>query len=91
MLNRYSALLKMKKTSIIFLIYLLSCQTYGQHVSISLEKFKVLYSHFDNPIDIAVTNYSCNDIIAKVKYSKIKKIDSADTQLTLQARAQRLC
>jgi hypothetical protein len=48
----------------------------GQTVALAQLRFKTLYSDFNNPVEIAVSNYSCKDIVVTAQYSKISKVDS---------------
>ncbi|MFC1731018.1 GldM family protein [candidate division KSB1 bacterium] len=68
----------MTKISVIFILIIsfFISPTNAQKAVISQIKYKVLYCRFNNPIEVAVSNHSCYDIILKSNNSSIEKIDS---------------
>lgn len=58
---------------IIVVIAFTSIASYSQNVAIELEGMNILYIGVDNPINIAVENHSCEDIVVKTNAGKLTK------------------
>ncbi len=74
----------MKFSLTIILILFLNMRSFQQVVAVSNDKMNVLYKGIDNPLTIAVENYSCSKIITKINCGKLIR-DHDSCHYTFQA------